>query len=217
MGYEYILFDLDGTVTDPAVGITNSVMYALKKYGITVTNPAELYKFIGPPLTVSFQEYYGFSDEQAKEATKFYREYFSEKGLFENEVYENMREVLDAIKKAGKQMIIATSKPTVFAERILEHFDLMQYFTFVAGSNLDGSRSDKAEVIQFALDQNGVEDKEKAIMIGDRKHDMIGAKKCGLTCLGVLYGYGTREELIEAGADYIGESEQDILKYVLEA
>ncbi len=214
--YDIILFDLDGTITDSAPGITNSVVYALKKYGIQETDYEKLCKFIGPPLADSFQEYYGFSKEQSLEAVKYYREYYSDKGIFENSVYGGFEEVVKKLKERRKQLAVATSKPEPFAGRIIEHFGLAPYFDCVAGMELDGGRGTKAEVIQYALDMCRVRDKEKVLMVGDRRHDVMGARSAGIDCLGVLYGFGTREELEEAGADYIAETVGEILDFISE-
>lgn len=210
MKYDYILFDLDGTITDPAIGITNSVIYALKKYGIEANDRKELYKFIGPPLTESFEKYYGFSHEEAKMAVEYYREYFRDKGMFENLVYEGFEALLNKLKESGSMLIVATSKPEVFAKQILEHFNLSKYFTYIAGSNLDGTRVKKYEVIKYALESCSITDLPKAIMIGDREHDILGAREAGVVSMGVLFGYGSREELSNAGADYIVEKVSDI-------
>lgn len=216
MNKNYMLFDLDGTLTDPQEGITNSVAYALEQYGIHIEEKAELNKFIGPPLKDSFMEYYGFSDEQAEEAVWKYREYFNEEGIFENKVYPGIPEMLQHLKEQGKVLIVATSKPTVYAKRILERFELIKYFDDVQGSELDGRRTKKDEVISYALDQNHISDKNRVVMIGDREHDMIGAKKCGLESIGVLFGYGTREELEKSGADKIADSVQMLEKLLTE-
>lgn len=147
MRYEYILFDLDGTLTDSAIGITNSAIYALEKFGIEVNDRSELYRFIGPPLLETF-EYYGFSKEEAKMAVKYYREYYRDKGIFENLVYDGIEDLLKALKDNSKVLIVATSKAEVFAKQILEHFDIAKYFTYIAGGNLDGTRVKKDEVIR---------------------------------------------------------------------
>ncbi len=207
-----ILFDLDGTLTDPALGITKSVRYALAHYGIHVEDLSSLNCFIGPPLKGSFMEYYGFSDEQGTEAVEVYREYFSTKGLFENEVYPGIPELLSRLCEQGSKLYLATSKPTVFAEQILAHFDLAQYFTFVGGSLLSGERVEKTDVLQYVLNEQKIQ-KETAVMIGDRRFDVEGAKACGLSAIGVLYGYGDREELRQA--DAIAETVAD-LKRILE-
>ena len=206
----YILFDLDGTLFDSAPGITNSLMFALDKYNIKVSDRKELYVFIGPPVWDSFQKYYGFSKEQAAEATRYYRSYFQEKGIFENEIYNGIIELLTKLNVAGKTLIVATSKPIVFANRILEHAGIDKYFSYVAGSELDGTRIDKAEVIAHALQECDIANKNDAIMIGDREHDILGAKKNGISSIGVLYGYGNIEELQEAHADYVVNDTMEI-------
>ena len=213
--YEYILFDLDGTLTDPAVGITKSVAYALKKFGIEVDDITQLNHFIGPPLLDSFMEYYGFDKEKAQTAIDYYRERFRVKGLYENAVYDGVREMLQKLKNSGKNLILATSKPEPFAKEILHHFGLEKYFVYAAGSNFDGTRTAKAEVIEYALERAGITDKSAAIMVGDRKHDIIGATKTELDSIGVLYGYGSREELEAAGATYIAETVEDLTKLIL--
>ena len=212
--YDTILFDLDGTLTDPGEGITNSVAYALGKYGIEVTDKKELYKFIGPPLKDSFMKYYGFSEEEAIKAIEYYREYFRDTGIFENKVYEGVVDMLNTIKESGRRIILATSKPEEFAMRILEHFEFSKYFAVVAGASMDSSRSKKGDVIAYAISLCDDFDKDKSIMIGDREHDMLGAKENGLKSLGVLYGYGSEEELKKAGADYIVSTPADILKLI---
>lgn len=204
--YQTVLFDLDGTLTDPGEGITNSVAHALKKYGITVEDKTELYKFIGPPLHESFEKYYGFSKEEALQAVEYYREYYKVKGIYENTVYDGIEYLLRKLCERGKKVILATSKPEIFAREILRHFSLDKYFFCAAGANLDGSRTNKAEVIAYALREGGVTDKSTAVMVGDREHDIIGANKNGLDSIGVLFGYGTRNELEEAGASYIAET-----------
>ncbi|MCI8634464.1 MAG: HAD family hydrolase [Eubacterium sp.] len=208
--YEVVLFDLDGTLTDPGVGITNSVAYALDKYGIQTKSRAELYKFIGPPLHESFEVFYGFSKEQAMEAVAYYREYYRDRGIFENVLYEGMEELLINLKRSGKKLLVATSKPEQFARMILEHFELSKYFDYVAGANMDGTRTRKDEVISYALMAGNVTDLPKAVMVGDREYDILGAKKVGLDSIGVLYGYGSLGELKEAGADFIVKKAGDI-------
>ena len=204
-----ILFDLDGTLTDPGVGITNSVMYALEKYGITVSDKSELYKFIGPPLMQSFEKYYGFDQNKAERAVTLYREYFQDRGIFENEIYDGIQQLLDALKAQGKVIGLATSKPEIYAKQILEHFGLDGYFDFISGSMLNGERTDKGEVIAWAIQLLGEKQRytlEEMVMIGDREHDVIGARKNGLASIGVLFGYGSREELTGVGADVVVSS-----------
>lgn len=213
--FDYLFFDLDGTLTDPALGITNSFIHALKYYGLEIPSYEKLCSFIGPPLIQTFEKEYGFDIEKAREGVKVYREYFGKTGLFENRVYDGIPELLQHAKSAGKHLIVATSKPEEFSVRILEHFDLAKYFDTICGSNMDETRSKKDEVIAYALERNGITDKSKVIMIGDREHDIIGAKKNGLKSCGLLLGYGTREELESAGADYIAENLLELEKIVL--
>lgn len=201
--YQTIVFDLDGTLTDPKVGITKSVAYALKAYGIEVTDLDSLTPFIGPPLKDSFMEFYGFSEAKAMEAINTYREYFSKTGLFENEKYDGIEKVLQSLKRKGKRLLVATSKPEPFAVEILEYFGLTDYFEVIAGSKMNETRTTKAEVIAYALEKAGIVDLNQVVMVGDRKHDCIGAAQCGIDSVGVLYGYGDLEELKAAGATYI--------------
>lgn len=212
--YNIIFFDLDGTLTDPGMGITNSVAYALKKWNIEVSDRTSLYKFIGPPLLESFEKFYGFTPEECRQGVKYYREYFSTKGLFENQVYEGVVELLTELKKAGKKLVIATSKPEKFSVEILKHFDLYKYFDFVAGASMDETRTKKDEVIAYALENLGIKDVSDVIMVGDREHDVFGAKAFGMDSIGVLYGYGSLKELEAAGATYIAENVKDILELV---
>lgn len=207
--YKYILFDLDGTLTDPKIGITKSVSYALVKMGIESPSLDELTKFIGPPLMVSFKEYYGMSEQEVDKAIEFFREYFKVNGMFENEVYEGIKDLLKELKKMKKTLLVATSKPTVFAIKIMEHFEIDTYFDLIVGSNLDGTRANKWEVIEEVISKYPEISSENAVMIGDRKHDIIGAIKVGLDSIGVEYGYGSYEELIDAGATYVVK---DVLK-----
>lgn len=208
--FQSILFDLDGTLTDAAPGITNSVKYALSKFGIDETDDNKLRKFLGPPLISSFMEFYGFSKEKAQKAVEYYREYFVPHGIFENEVYSGIPKLLQKLKAAGKTLIIATSKPETFAVQIAEHFEIDSYFDLIAGSNLDNTRSKKAQVIEYALETLGILDRAHAVMIGDREHDIKGAKKTGLRSIGVLYGYASPGELENAGADFTANSPEEL-------
>lgn len=210
--YDVILFDLDGTLTDSSPGIINSIIYALKKYDITVENRAELRKFLGPPLHESFREFYGFDEEKSMEAVRFYREYFSTKGLLENEVYDGIHSLLKNLCDKGKRLIVATSKPQEFTNRIMEHFGLCEYFELIAGSNMDGTRSKKAEVIEYALQKCQITDKSKVVMVGDRMHDIFGANAVGIDSIGVEYGYGDYDELHNAGATYIVKTVDELEK-----
>lgn len=209
--YNTILFDLDGTLTDPGLGITNSVLYALEQLGYPLPPRESLYKFIGPPLLDSFQAYYGMTPEQAEEAVRLFRVYFAETGIMENSLYPGIPEVLDKLQKQGRRLILATSKPQGFAERILEHFDLRKYFDQVVGATMDAERSQKHQVIAYAMETYGVT-AEEAVMVGDRKHDVLGAKKNGMACIGVLFGYGDAPELNEAGAIALAADPQELLR-----
>lgn len=190
-----ILFDLDGTLTDPKIGITKSVQYALERFGIHVDDLDLLEPFIGPPLMEGFSSIYQFEEEQCKQAISYYREYFSEQGIYENTVYPGIIELLQQLKKEDHQLFVATSKPTVFAEIIIKHFEMSSYFDFIGGSNLDGTRSSKGDVIRYVMDQHGLK-QEQSVMIGDRKHDIIGAHQNQIPSIAVEYGYGSREELL---------------------
>ena len=212
--YKYLLFDLDGTLTDPGLGITNSVMYALRKFDINVEERTSLYKFIGPPLRDSFETFYGFSSEKSELAVQYYREYFSERGLYENEAYDGIADLLTQLKERGKSLIVATSKPESFAIKILQHFKLYDYFDFVAGATMDATRNKKADIIKYALESCNISEKSSVIMIGDREHDVIGAKENGLDSIGVLFGYGSYDELKRAGATFIAKRPPDILGYI---
>lgn len=203
-----ILFDLDGTLTDPAEGITKSVAHALRSFGIDVPELSELNCFIGPPLADSFMERYGFSREKAMLAIERYREYFAGRGIFENRIYPGVPEMLASLQGRAR-ITLATSKPTVFAKRILEHFSIARFFDDVVGSELDGRRTDKAEVIADALAPD-----MPAAMVGDRKHDAAGAAKNNIPCVGVLYGYGSRAELEAAGVSHICESVEALSEYL---
>ena len=194
--YTIILFDLDGTLTDSAPGILNSVRYACRKLGLPIPGEETLRRFLD-------------------RAVSAFREYFPTKGLFENEVYPGIPALLADIKSAGKTVIIATSKPEAYARRILEHFGLAQYCDFICGATLDETRTDKAEVIAYALETAGITDKSRAVMVGDREHDVLGAKKNGLPCIGAVYGYGTAEELTAAGAAALADTVDELHKLLL--
>lgn len=212
--YKVVLFDLDGTLTDPKIGITKSVQHALQKAGVMVNDLDELEPFIGPPLQVSFQEIYGFNDTQITQAIRDYRERFTERGMFENKLYEDIPALLAHLKQQGYILTIATSKPTVFAEQIIKYFQLESYFDLVVGSHLDGSRSAKGEIIAEVLQQLDSYPKEQFIMIGDRKYDLIGARENQIDAIGVTYGFGSLEELKNEEPIYIVDHVNDLLKYL---
>lgn len=212
MEIKTVLFDLDGTITDSGPGILNSVQYALKKMGMEVEDREKLRRFIGPPLKEEFKKFCGLSEAEGVHAVALYREYYTEKGIFENEVYDGIPEVLKSLKEEGKTVIMATSKPEKFAKIIADHFHLTSYFDFIGGSMMDGQRTEKSEVIAYVLDACGVKDRSTVLMIGDRDYDILGAKAVGVHSMGVLYGYGSRQELENAGAEYIVETAGGILK-----
>ncbi len=211
MQQKYLLFDLDGTLTDPGEGITNSVAYALEKFGIAVEDRRELYPYIGPPLTDSFMRCHGLTIAQAEEALKLYREYFSVNGMFENVPYDGIAAFLEKLKSRGYTLLIATSKPEEFTVQILQHFSLDKYFAFVAGNTLDESRPTKASVIAYLRERYPAINATNAVMIGDRKYDIEGAKQNALPSIGVLYGYGSREELETAGATAVVADLEELL------
>ncbi|MCT2534392.1 HAD family hydrolase [Aquibacillus koreensis] len=212
--YKVILFDLDGTLSDPKIGITKSVQYALHRMGVDEPDLDQLECFIGPPLQVSFNEFYKFDESSIRLAIEYYRERFREKGMFENELYPNIPLLLKCLKDHGFTLVVATSKPTVFAKQIVEYFKIKPYFDLVVGSNLDGTRSSKTEIIQYIINKYkdyGIND---FVMIGDREHDIIGANNTGVDSIAVTYGYGSLEELSLVKPTYIVESVdqiQDIL------
>lgn len=213
--YDILLFDLDGTLTDSAEGIVNCAEHALNSLGITEPDRSRLLRFIGPPLIDSFMDFYGLSREDAVKAVAAYRERYPVKGIFENRVYEGIPEALELLKNGGKRLAVATSKPEVFALRILEHFDLAKYFEVVTGAELSGERNAKCEVIEECLKRLGNPDKSTVLMIGDRKHDVEGAKICGVDCAGVKFGYAEENELEKAGAEYVLDTPLQLAEAVL--
>jgi phosphoglycolate phosphatase len=214
LDYDWLLFDLDGTLTDPFEGITRSVEYALNAFGIEVEDRRVLAPFIGPPLVESLTERYGFTMEDAVAAVAKYREYFAVKGLYENELFEGIPELLNDCRKAGYKISMATSKPTHYAKIIAEHFDIARYFDAIHGSSLDGSRITKSSVVAEAVREEGL-DPERALMIGDRRHDVEGAREHGIKTVGVLYGYGSLEEHTAAGAAYIAKDLDELRELLI--
>lgn len=208
-----VLFDLDGTLTDPYMGITNSLMYALERMGYEVPPREELKSFIGPPLINEYQRRFGMSEEKAREGVRLYREYFAERGIFENELMDGAAELLRELKSRGKRVFLATSKPREFAERILEHFEIARYFDFVGASTMDGSINEKHEVIADILEKTGA-DAAECLMVGDRFHDIVGAHRFGIKCCAVLCGFGSRKEFAEYGADFVVETLGEVAELV---
>lgn len=209
MKYKNILFDLDGTLTEPKEGILNSVRFALDKLGIKENEVGDLMKFIGPPLHASFRDFCGLSGEAVEDGVRYFREYYAEKGINENEIFPGVAELLEELQKTGANSFIATSKPTVFAEKVLEQFGIDKYFQCVLGSNLNGTESGKPEIISHIIEKFKLE-KESTIMIGDRFYDIIGAKENGIDSIGVTFGYGSGSELKEAKATHICKSVKEI-------
>lgn len=214
--YTYLLFDLDGTLTDPKEGITRSVQYAFEKIGIIEPDLEKLTRFIGPPLVPAFMEYYDLTQEQAEEALRFYRERFQPIGIFENRVYEGISEMLKDLQQKGYVIALATSKPEVFAEKILEHFNLKSCFQCVVGSELDGRRTKKSEVIEEVFRRLEINERGKALMIGDRHHDIDGAAECGIDAVGVRFGYAQVGELEQAGARYIVDTVEELHQLLID-
>jgi phosphoglycolate phosphatase len=204
-------FDLDGTLTDPKPGITRCIQYALERLGFPVPSQDDLVCCIGPPLHASMKKFVG-TDELAHRAVELYRERFRDVGLFENEAYAGIEETLAKVAVGGRRLFVATSKPKVYADRIVEHFGLGGLFEHVFGSELDGTRTDKADLLAYALSAAKV-DPARAIMIGDRSHDVVGARKNGMKAIGVLYGYGSLAELTDAGADHLCAAHPDLVRY----
>ena len=211
---DYLLFDLDGTLTDPEEGITKAVQLALAHFGIQVEDRTRLRPFIGPPLWDQFTEW-GVTGEQANEAVSVFREYYLEKGVYENKEYAGIREMLGALKGAGYRLYVATSKPEGTAKIVTDYFGLTELFDRVAGASTDQERVRKADVIRYLLEAEGITDLSAAVMIGDRKHDVLGAKEVGMDSICVLYGYGDRDELEAAGAGYIAATVEELEEYLL--
>lgn len=215
MAWKYLLFDLDGTLTDSREGIINCIKYALEKMKKPIPPEKQLLKMVGPPLKDGFQEIVGLSCEESEEAVQKYRERFGIIGIFENALYDGMEEVLARLQERGYLLVLATSKPEEYSIRILEHFGIKKYFTEIVGSTMDGSRNEKGDIIREVFARLGIteEQKKEAIMIGDRKHDILGARECNISSLGVSYGFAPEHELEEYKADYIVNEVSDLLSF----
>lgn len=205
----HVLFDLDGTITDPALGITNSVFYALREMGIPCPAREELFSFIGPPLKWSFAHMFGMDEAATDEAVRLYRIYYADTGIFEAEVYPGLPQALEELKTAGLRLAVATAKPEPFAVRVMAHYGVADYFDTVSGASMDERKTEKAEVIREALRRMDLTP-AGGVMVGDREYDALGAKAVGLPCIGALWGYGSREELSAAGVSVFAESPGDI-------
>lgn len=212
--YPYLFLDLDGTISDSAPGIVRSAQYALEAFGIPVSNPDDLLCFVGPPLEDSFQDFYHFTPQQADEAVKKYRERYEVTGVYENALYPGITDFLDAARRAGKTLMVATSKPQRMADLVLRHFGIADRFAFVGGRD-DATRRTKEEVIRYVMQCNGLTDLSQIVMIGDRKHDILGARAVGLDSVGVLYGYGSRQEFEAADATYIVNDLEELQRLLL--
>ncbi len=211
--FSTILFDLDGTLSDNGEGITNSVAYALRKMGLPVPPREVLDKFIGPPLRDQFVAHH-VPEDKGDLAVEYYREYFRPTGIFENVLYDGIPAMLSTLQKQGMTLAICTSKPEIFAKQIADHFSITPYFSLIAGSDLEYTRVKKKDVISYALDLLGITDLSGVVMVGDREHDVLGAKAVGIPCIGVTYGYGTKEELENAGATALLSSPQELCEYL---
>ena len=216
MNYTHLFLDMDGTVIDSAPGVTHAVSYALNKCGIQPPPCEELTCFIGPPLVWSLAHFYGMSEEEARQAVDYYREYYSNGGMLECLAYDGMEELLREMQKRGVVCVLATSKPHVYANPILRHIGLDRYFAFVSGPEIDGTRDAKAEVIAYAMEQLGLTDPSKILMVGDREHDTLGAAANHMDSVGALWGFGTREELLQTGAKAVFETPRQLLDALLE-
>ena len=212
--YKVILFDLDGTIIDSSLGVTNSVKYALSKFNIEVKENSELLSYLGPPLIYSFQTFHNLSYDDATKAVEYYRETYQLKGIYENRVYPGIEELLKTLKEKGYIISLATSKPEKYAEKILNYLDLSRYFDKFCGASLDGKINEKIDVMKYTLESLGVTDYKTVLMIGDRKYDINASNELGIDCVGVLYGFGSKEEFIKAKAKYIVENALDILNIV---
>ena len=212
---KYLLFDLDGTITESGDGIVNCVQYALNTLGTDEQDREKLKQFIGPPLRESFPEYYGFNRDDTERAVALYRERYERIGIFECDIYEGIAALIRDCFEAGYVVVLATSKPRIYAHKILKHFNIYEYFTHVVGCELDGRLDTKAEVIECAITLCGDEDRSDYIMIGDRFYDIDGAKALGIESIGVLYGYGSEDELKNAGADYTAANISELRRILL--
>ncbi len=211
---KYLLFDLDGTLTASAPGIITSVQAVIRHYNLPELNEAQLQKFVGPPLAVSFADYLGLPEEEILPAIDVYREYFEAHGIYDNSVYGGMPETLQKLKDAGYKLAVATSKPEKYAKQIVEYYGIAPYFDFVCGIPMEDEQMTKAQVVATTLEKLGVAQKSEALMIGDRFYDVEGAKENGIECLGVTFGYGTEDELTAAGAKYIAHTTAEIFDVV---
>ena len=213
MSYRVALFDLDGTLTDSAPGITHSVRYAMEQMGKPLAPDRDLRCFIGPPLLYSFENYLGLSPEDSQRAVDLYRVCYRAGAMLECGVYDGVRETLAELNRRGIVCVLATCKPHEFACRIVEHFDLAKYLAFISGPEMDGTRNEKHEVIAYAMEKLGIPSPDSVLMVGDRRDDVVGAERCNMACIGVEWGFGTREELEAAGAMQVISKPEELLRF----
>lgn len=212
--YKAIFFDLDGTLTESGEGITKSVQYALEKLGVSAPELEPLKVFVGPPLLEQFMKYAGFDKETAQKGIEYYRERYSEKGMYENTVYPGVENTLAELKRRGYRLAVASAKPTFYVTQIMDHFNLSRYFEVIAGTDLNGPKVTKSQVIEEVLERMSLSDhRDQVIMVGDREHDILGARRCGIQCVAVSYGYGSREELEKAQPLQIVASADELLNF----
>lgn len=211
--FDTVLFDLDGTLTDSGPGITNAVAYALEQLGRPAMTQAERDRFVGPPLHDSFRIFCGMTEEESLEAVRLFRVYYNDRGVYENSVYPGIEDMLEALTAQGKKLAVATSKPEHMAKKVIAHFGLDRWLTQIAGASLDTSRNKKDQVIAHALREFGI-DRERAVMVGDREHDVIGAAAFGIPTVGVTWGYGSREELEQSGARFVIDEPEALAEYL---
>ncbi len=215
--FHTLAFDLDGTLTDPARGLTAGFRYAFRKMKIDYGDEEVLKSFIGPPIRQEWMRLYGLSQDEAEEAVFYFREYFGVYGWWDNDLYSGIKDLLSDLKGDGRRIVLATSKPDVYSSKILERFELLPYFNFSQGASFDTSREKKSDVLRYALKNVGVSDNDLSgvVMIGDTKYDIEGAKEVGVSSVGVLYGYGSERELVDAGADYLVKSVSELREMLL--
>lgn len=215
MKYKSVLFDLDGTLTDSGPGIRHAVQHALKKFGIEENDASALNRFIGPPLYDSFMRFYGIPQEKAKFGEEYFREYYRDKGIYENSVYDGITECLERLKFGGAALFIATSKPDFMAKQVVSHFGIDKYFECISGADIEHGICAKSDVISRLLESRGDISADSCVMVGDREHDVLGAASFGIPCIGVLWGYGSVEEFRKSGAACIVNTPQELAEYIL--
>lgn len=218
--YKYVFFDLDGTITEPEEGIINGVLFALSKFGITVEDRTTLYPYIGPPLRDSFRDYHGLSEEDTEQAILYYREYYSTKGIYQNDIMPGMEQAFQTLRQHGCHLYVATSKPELYAKQILQHLKLDGYFDIIAGSTFDKARDTKAAVIEYLITGIAADQvkpsADEIIMVGDRKFDVIGARAFGIDTIGVLFGYGSKEEFEACDCRYVAADAEEMVQMILQ-